>query len=165
MEQLRQWLAERRIEATDHVWTDGMAEWLPASQVTDLTAGGGHGGPVVPIAHHGVHPGYAAMPVHPMQAPAESNANAVVALLLWFFLGWLGIHRFYVGKIGTGILWLLTGGLLGFGTFIDGLLILFCAFNDAQGRRLQAARAASITMLVFIIGIIGLIVLAFGRFF
>lgn len=42
-----------------------------------------------------------------------------VAYLLWFFFGLLGIHRFYLGKVGTGILYLLTGGLLGIGWFID----------------------------------------------
>lgn len=39
--------------------------------------------------------------------------NKWVAVLLCFFIGWLGAHRFYEGKIGTGILWLCTGGLMG----------------------------------------------------
>lgn len=45
--------------------------------------------------------------------------SKVVAYLLWFFLGGLGFHRFYLNKIGTGILWFLTIGLLGIGWFID----------------------------------------------
>lgn len=44
-----------------------------------------------------------------------------VAYLLWLLsiFGWLGFHRFYLGRWGTGILWILTFGLLGFGAFID----------------------------------------------
>lgn len=42
-----------------------------------------------------------------------------VAYLLWFFLGWLSVHRFYLGKVGTGILYLLTGQLFGIGWIID----------------------------------------------
>jgi TM2 domain-containing membrane protein YozV len=42
-----------------------------------------------------------------------------VAYLLWFFLGIFSAHRFYLGKIGTGILYLLTGQLFGIGWVID----------------------------------------------
>ena len=42
-----------------------------------------------------------------------------VAYLLWFFLGFFGAHKFYLGKVGMGILYLFTLGLLGIGWFID----------------------------------------------
>lgn len=51
--------------------------------------------------------------------------NKWVAVLLCFFIGWLGAHRFYEGKIGTGILWLCTGGLMGVGVLIDFIILLF----------------------------------------
>lgn len=51
--------------------------------------------------------------------------NKWVALLLCLFLGFLGAHRFYEGKKGTGILYLLTFGVLGFGVLVDFLAILF----------------------------------------
>ena len=47
--------------------------------------------------------------------PIDYNA----AWLLLTFLGYLGAHRFYMGKIVTGLLWLFTGGLLGFGWLYD----------------------------------------------
>jgi len=49
--------------------------------------------------------------------------SKLVTFLLWFFLGWLSMHRFYLGKIGSGILYLLTGQLLGIGWIVDLFLI------------------------------------------
>ena len=65
-----------------------------------------------------------------------SSKKRLVALLLCFFLGCLGIHRFYVGKVGTGIIWLLTAGVFGIGAIIDLILILVGAFTDESGSKL-----------------------------
>lgn len=51
--------------------------------------------------------------------------NKWVAVLLCLFLGYLGAHKFYEGKIGLGILYLFTIGLLGFGVLIDLIVLLF----------------------------------------
>jgi TM2 domain-containing membrane protein YozV len=56
--------------------------------------------------------------------------SKIVAALICFFLGVFGIHRFYVGKYGTGILWLLTLGIGGFGVIIDFIAILIGGFRD-----------------------------------
>ncbi len=50
--------------------------------------------------------------------------NKWVSFVLCFFLGFLGAHRFYEGKIGTAILWLITGGIFGIGWLIDLIIIL-----------------------------------------
>lgn len=52
---------------------------------------------------------------HAPQAPVEPSSPKLLlpAVLLCFFLGTLGIHRFYVGKIGTGVLMIVTLGGLG----------------------------------------------------
>lgn len=60
--------------------------------------------------------------------PTGNPKNKWVAFFLCLFLGTLGIHRFYEGKIGTGILWFLTCGLFFIGWFID-LIIILCKPN------------------------------------
>jgi len=67
---------------------------------------------------------------------ANSGKSRVAAALLCFFLGGLGIHRFYVGKIGTGILYLFTGGLFGIGVLVDFIVILVGGFKDKNGNKI-----------------------------
>ena len=66
--------------------------------------------------------------------------STLVAFLLWClcFLGLCGLHRIYVGRVGTGILWLLTLGLLGIGQIID----LFLLGSMVRIANLETAVAA-----------------------
>lgn len=68
-----------------------------------------------------------------------SEKGFVPALLLCFFLGSFGIHRFYVGKIGTGILMLLTLGGLGVWTLIDFIVIAVGSFKDKEGNLVKSS--------------------------
>ena len=62
-----------------------------------------------------------------------STRSKWVTLILCFFFGVFGIHRFYVGKIGTGLLYFFTFGLAGFGWLIDMIMIITGSFNDDHG--------------------------------
>lgn len=59
-----------------------------------------------------------------------STKNKWVAFLLCFFLGYFGAHYFYVGKGGTGLLYLFTCGLFGIGWLVDLFRIPCGAFQD-----------------------------------
>ena len=62
-----------------------------------------------------------------------SHKSKMVALILAIFLGYLGIHRFYVGKVGSGIIWFLTGGLFVCGWIYDIAKIASGTFTDGAG--------------------------------
>jgi hypothetical protein len=66
----------------------------------------------------------------------ESEFTRVPVFLLCLFLGLLGVHRFYVGKIGTGVLQLFTLGGLGLWLLYDLIVIVFGAFTDGAGRKI-----------------------------
>ncbi len=62
-----------------------------------------------------------------------SPRKRLVALLLALFFGYLGIHRLYVGKWVTALIWFLTGGIVGIGWVVDCILILLGSFRDKEG--------------------------------
>ena len=63
-----------------------------------------------------------------------SDKSWLAALLLSIFLGGFGVHRFFVGKVGTGLLQLVTLGGLGIWTLIDIIMIATKQFKDKDGR-------------------------------
>ena len=63
--------------------------------------------------------------------------NYLITLLLAIFLGMFGVHRFYVGKVWTGIIYLLTAGIFGVGYIIDIVLIILGKFTDEKGNEIK----------------------------
>ena len=73
-----------------------------------------------------------------VRVPTGASERTILpAGLLCFFLGVFGAHRFYAGKIGTGVLQLFTLGGLGLWMLFDLILILTGQFKDKEGRRLS----------------------------
>jgi len=67
-----------------------------------------------------------------------SQKDWITVLLFCIFLGIIGVHRFYVGKIITGILMILTLGGLGIWWFIDLILIITNQFTDRSGKKVSS---------------------------
>ncbi len=67
----------------------------------------------------------------------ESDKSRGIAFLLCFVFGIWGVHRFYVGKIGSGIMFLLTAGWCGIGWLVDVIAIVSGTFRDKEGLLLK----------------------------
>ena len=61
------------------------------------------------------------------------NPEWMITLALVFFLGIIGVHRFYTGKVGTGLLMIVTLGGLGIWATIDFIMVLFGKFTRKDG--------------------------------
>ena len=72
-----------------------------------------------------------------------SSKSRLVVTLLAFFLGALGVHRFYLGKIGTGIAMLLTCGGLGIWALVDFIFAVAGIMKDKEGKVIKDWQAAS----------------------
>lgn len=70
----------------------------------------------------------------PAVDPNVSPKSRTITVLLAVFFGYLGVHRFYSGRIGLGVLYLLTCGLFCFGWGIDIVMSLLGILRDGQGR-------------------------------
>ena len=68
---------------------------------------------------------------------ADSTQSKMVLALVCFFVGFLGVHRFMVGKIGTGVLMIVTFGGLGIWALIDMIMIIMQKFTDSDGNTLK----------------------------
>ena len=73
---------------------------------------------------------------YPPRADTYPYKSRWTAFFLCLFLGYFGVHRFYVGKVGSGIVYILTGGFFFVGWALDTLLLLFGAFRDKYGHKL-----------------------------
>lgn len=88
---------------------------------------------------------------------APNEKNKWVVLLLCLFLGIFGVHRFYEGKIFTGIIYLLTLGLAGIGVLVD-LVKIFQRVDNGPSRNSAAAAAARGSSEGTLIVVLGLLI-------
>lgn len=72
--------------------------------------------------------------------PDANGKSWLVLFLLCFFAGFLGVHRFYVGRVGSGIAQLLTFGGFGFWLLWDFIQIARGRFTDAAGHVIANTR-------------------------
>lgn len=68
---------------------------------------------------------------------SRKNKSTAIALCCLGFFGLGGIHRFYTGKVGTGIIWFLTVGCFGIGTVMDLVSLIINKFDDNEEKLIK----------------------------
>lgn len=97
-----------------------------------------------------------------IESDIQSDKNAWIYAILLCFFGALGIHRFYINKTGTGILYLLTGGVFGVGLFIDFVMIIVSQVRDSSGAVLHGARSLKTLAIIAFVANIVVIIFVFN---
>jgi hypothetical protein len=100
-------------------------------------------------------PGYVNPQAARAAATTTSSRSFIATWLLSWLLGVLGVDRFYLGKVGTGILKLLTIGGFGIWWLVDLVLTLTNAQKDKDGRRVMGTRQEQ--MIAWIVTAIGVL--------
>ena len=70
---------------------------------------------------------------------STTSTDWLTLFLLTFFVGVLGVHRFYTGKIGTGFLMLITLGGFGVWFLVDLILVVTGQFTNKEGQKIPRA--------------------------
>ena len=83
--------------------------------------------PTPVVVNNYIHPSYDTYPYK----------SRLAAAILCLFFGVLGFHRFYVGKIGTGLIWFFTAGFFTIGWILDLIFIILGFFRDKAGYPLR----------------------------
>ncbi len=139
LEQTNQLLAEGRVDLDDLAWVEGTPDWTRLGSIPGISR-------MPPPPPRAMPPRQAAWGT-PARADEPlpddvSDRQILPAFLLAFFLGVFGVHRFYVGKTGSGIAMIVLTvtviGLIvtGIWATVDWILIVCGSFRDAEGRRL-----------------------------
>ena len=110
-------------------------EGRPQSRYWDGDSWTDQVGPALPQAAPPAQPMFPRVELDAEGRPV-SDRSRLAATLLCFFLGVFGVHRFYVGKVGTGVLQIVTFGGLGIWALVDLVLIIVGAFRDKEERLL-----------------------------
>ncbi len=94
------------------------------------------GQPVVHVHYHQEAPKSEPQIVY-VPREVRSSRSRLVAVLLCLFTGVFGVHKFYLGKIGMGILYIFTYGLFGIGWLVDMIVLLLGHPRDKEGLPLK----------------------------
>lgn len=141
LQEVNSMLTSGRLNRDDMAWVEGSPDWTSLSDVPGVLALP----PPPPRASRTSNRSRTSSKSRPNPDfdPNASDRTIIAAFLMAFFIGPFGIHRFYVGKTGSGIaMLLLTLTMIGaivtvIWATIDWIMIIAGAFTDAEGKLLK----------------------------